>query len=135
MKKKKRAFTFTEILIATMLIAVSATMALSIFNTAHDTNRLANDTSFLALVQVNIFEDIQSRIDAGESLPNSYEVETEADRFLIRTQVAIEQDRSTTGKVYYFVHLTSRIGGTKVRKLSTTVLMTQQTGALYDNYF
>lgn len=135
MNRTKRAFTLTEIIVATLLIAVSALMALTLYNTAHDTNQSAEDTFFLELAQINVFEQLQQSLDMEGDLGSNYDYELEAGRFIVRTRVIIDQFVTSTGKPYFLVHATSRIGGTNARKLTSTTIMTQQTGVLYDAHY
>lgn len=132
MKSKKRAFTILEMLVALVIITVVALFAVLLYTTSYETERFASDACVLEMAQVDVMEQFQASLDAGEYIPHSLIYETEAGRFTIRTELKTEHWQTSTGKSVYLVEATSRIGGTNRRKITSQYIMTAQVGQLYN---
>ena len=132
MKANKKAFTLTEVLVAMVILAVVAAAALSMYYSTHSNNKSASDGYYLEMAQISAIEELQNRIDDGEYIEDFISIETEAGRFRLTTYFEIEVVRSKTGKLFYTVEATTKIGGSSNRKITSRVVLAKQEGNLYD---
>lgn len=84
------------------------------------------------MAQISAIEELQDRIDDGEYIEDFISIETEAGRFRLTTYFEIEAVRSKTGKLFYTVEATTKIGGSSNRKITSRVVLAKQEGNLYD---